>query len=329
MNPRSFAHLVAPCLALCTLLTPCNGSAAHAQSTTTKDSAVLPKGLPQSLILNIAPSDAKGILAAKPTAKKGDPIVLRGQIGGSKDPFTPKRAAFTLVDTSLALSLKNPDGTDCRTPWDFCTHSAQTIAANSATIQVTDENGRVAPVALAGVGGLKPGGEVIIVGVVDQADGKASLVINATGIYIKDGPLSLPEGFFLPAAPANASAIKAAKPTIKPGDEVTLRGRIGGSTKPFVDGRAMFTLIDMELKPCNANPDDKCVTPWDYCCDTRADILACAATIQVSDPTGMPIKLGLKGRAGLKELSEVIVVGKAIKADGKALVVNATGVYVQ
>jgi len=35
----------------------------------------------------------------------------------------------------------------------------------------------------------------------------------------------------------------------------------------------------------------------------------------------------MKGRRGLKELSEIVLVGKVTSADGRAIVVNATAVY--
>lgn len=139
---------------------------------------------------------------------------------------------------------------------------------------------------------------------------------------------AIPTALFLAEAPADAKEVKAAKAGAKVGDKVTLHGRIGGSVDPFVEGRAVFTLMDMELPPCNANPDDHCTTPWDYCCETAADIAASAATIQVAGADGMPIKAGLKGAGNLKELDEIIVVGKVAQAEaGKVLVVNADGIY--
>lgn len=138
----------------------------------------------------------------------------------------------------------------------------------------------------------------------------------------------IPAIVFLAAAPADAKEVKAAKTDAKVGDTVTIHGRIGGSHEPFVDGRAIFTLIDMELPPCNANPDDTCKTPWDYCCESKSDIAAAAATIQLVDDAGAPLKAALKGAGNLKELDELIVVGKVAQAEpGKLLVVNAQGIY--
>ena len=79
---------------------------------------------------------------------------------------------------------------------------------------------------------------------------------------------------------------------------------------------------------CSDNPDDKCKTPWDYCCETPETIAEHQATIQVVDAGGQPLKLSLKGRNDLRELSDCVVVGTVAQADGPVLVVNATGIYV-
>jgi hypothetical protein len=82
------------------------------------------------------------------------------------------------------------------------------------------------------------------------------------------------------------------------------------------------------IKACSDNPDDHCKVPWDYCCESAEDIATHAATVQVVDAAGAPLKVDVKGQNGIKELSDVIVVGKVAQAEGKVLVVNATGMYV-
>ncbi len=141
-------------------------------------------------------------------------------------------------------------------------------------------------------------------------------------------PASLPGGFFLAAAPADAKTVEEVKKTAKAGDTVALRGRVGGSKEPFVAGRAVLTLMGPGLAACSDDPGDKCPTPWDYCCENKKDIGEHAATVQVTDASGAPLKADLKGQGGIKELSDLIVVGKVSMADGNVLIVNATGVFV-
>ena len=140
----------------------------------------------------------------------------------------------------------------------------------------------------------------------------------------------LPSGFFLTQEPTAAKTVEDAKKSAKPGDPITLHGRIGGAKDPFVDGRAVFTLMGAGLKPCGAGsamPD--CKTPWDYCCDTSREIAEHSATIQVVDASGAPLRLSIKGRNGIRELSDLIVVGKVMQADGRLMIVNASGVFVK
>ena len=136
------------------------------------------------------------------------------------------------------------------------------------------------------------------------------------------------EGLFTDIEPAGALPVEEVKKTARVGDTVTISGRVGGSKNPFVDERAVFTLVGPGLPACSDNPDDKCSEPWDYCCESKADIAAHSATIQVVETDGRPAAVGLKGAHGMKELSSVSVVGTGGTAEGPNLVVNATKIYI-
>jgi hypothetical protein len=133
----------------------------------------------------------------------------------------------------------------------------------------------------------------------------------------------------LSATPSGeAQTIPVARTTAKPGDEITLKGRIMGSSSPFVEGRAMFILGDGELlTPCNEIPGDECDTPWDVCCETAADKKLGTATIQIVDADGRVIKERIEGVAGIEKLARVTVTGKV--AEGSSpdlLLINATAI---
>jgi len=141
--------------------------------------------------------------------------------------------------------------------------------------------------------------------------------------------LVLPTGFFLAGTPKEAVEVKDAKPNAKVGDTVTIIGRIGGSREPFVDGRAIFTLVDTRLKACGEGAEeDGCKTPWDYCCEPRKELTANMATVRIVGADGQPLKYGLMNVQGLKPLARVTVVGTVAEAEGGVLVVNASGVHV-
>lgn len=136
----------------------------------------------------------------------------------------------------------------------------------------------------------------------------------------------------LAAAPAGeAKAIHVIRTTAKPGEEITLSGRIMGNSKPFVEGRSAFILGDPEvLTPCNEIPGDGCETPWDNCCDTKEDKKAGIATIQITGPDGRVLKDGLEGVGGLAKLATVTVTGKVAEgSSADSLVVNATAIQVK
>lgn len=134
---------------------------------------------------------------------------------------------------------------------------------------------------------------------------------------------SAPDGAALSVVEARTSA--------KPGEVITLRGKVGGRMEPFVEGRALLVLADEKaIASCDENPDDSCETPWDYCCETPEALKASTATIQVLDGEDKVAKAGLKGFHGIKELSVLVVRGTVDAGSGdELLVVNADEIYVE
>jgi len=134
--------------------------------------------------------------------------------------------------------------------------------------------------------------------------------------------------YALTAEPANAKSVVDLRKDAKDGDTITIVGRIGGSKKPFVDGRAMFTIVDTSLKPCNEKDDDACKFPWDYCCDL--DVLPQSiATIKIVSPDGKTISGDARTLLNVKELQTVVVQGIAKRDEAGNLTVQATGLYVR
>jgi hypothetical protein len=127
---------------------------------------------------------------------------------------------------------------------------------------------------------------------------------------------------------ANPQAIHTIRKSAKPGDEITLSGRIMGNDSPFVDGRAVFILGDPELlTPCNELPGDECETPWDVCCETPEDKKTGTATIQIVGADGRVLKEGLEGVGGLVKLAHVTVTGTVAEgSSADLLLVNATAI---
>lgn len=142
---------------------------------------------------------------------------------------------------------------------------------------------------------------------------------------------ALPAELFLAAAPEGARGVAEAKKDPKAGDEIVLRGRIGGIDDPFTNGRAIMTVADLEgMKYCGeAGEEDGCTKPWDYCCESPEAKLANTATVRVVGADGKPLAAGLEGAGGMKPLAVVVVKGKVSRIEGGNLVVDASGIYVE
>ncbi len=163
---------------------------------------------------------------------------------------------------------------------------------------------------VAGIGGL-------IVGC-DRQDAP-SAAVNAE---------PLPEGLVVSSIEGEAIEVLAAKASAGEGDEVILRGVIGGGAAPFSADRAIFTLLDRSTGTCDKIPGDNCPTPWDACCEPAETLVANSATIQVTNPSGQPIKATLNGVDGIAPLKQVVVRGKVQSKSDRTIVINAESIQV-
>ncbi len=131
--------------------------------------------------------------------------------------------------------------------------------------------------------------------------------------------------YVLAVEPSGAVPVGDARKSAKTNDDITLVGLIGGSSDPFVEGMAAFTIVDPKVPYCA--PDEGCPTPWDYCCETNA-VKENIATVQVVDVNGKPVMSDARKLLNVKELNKVTVQGKA-KRDSKGnLQISATKVFV-
>lgn len=133
--------------------------------------------------------------------------------------------------------------------------------------------------------------------------------------------------FLLASAPEGAVGIVEAKASAKAGDEVAVRGKIGGRIEPMSTESAVFIMMDLSEQNCDQLHADRCPTPWDYCCTPKDQITAKSCTVQLVDADGKPLAVDL-AEAGLEPLDEVVVVGAvAPRPNETVLVIRATGVH--
>ena len=132
----------------------------------------------------------------------------------------------------------------------------------------------------------------------------------------------------LTEAPANALSVASARAQAKPGEPIHVRGQIGGTRAPFVDGYAGFVLADPEIEFCNETGDDHCTTPWDACCEDPDKLKAMRVSVQFVDANGIPIQQDLKSSIGLKEQDHVTVIGTVAETSTASnVIIHATGLY--
>lgn len=149
-----------------------------------------------------------------------------------------------------------------------------------------------------------------------------------------DGAAAPSEGAGLPAdvlaaqEPAGARDVADVKATAKEGDEVVVRGVVGGDAKPIVSGRAVFTMGDEKGLALCLGEGESCPTPWDACCMDPDSKAANTLTVQVVGPDGRPLAADV-GASGVAPMAHVVVAGKVgPRPDPKVLVVTATKVHV-
>lgn len=130
--------------------------------------------------------------------------------------------------------------------------------------------------------------------------------------------------YLMAEKPADAQGVGDARQS--DAEDVTVVGRIGGDEKPFVDGIAAFTIVDPKVPHCA--PDEGCPTPWDYCC-TQDQVQGNKALVKIVGSDGKSVMKDARGLLGVKELSTVIVRGKAKRDEEGNLTVLADQVYVE
>ncbi len=136
----------------------------------------------------------------------------------------------------------------------------------------------------------------------------------------------MPSEYLIESEPAGGMPVGEARAKSKDGEEVTLIGRIGGSSEPFVEGLAAFTIVDPKVPHCAT--EEGCPTPWDYCCQTAA-VKENVATVKIVDESGKPVAQSARNLLQVKELSTVVVKGKAIRDEQGNLTIAANQVFVR
>ncbi len=134
--------------------------------------------------------------------------------------------------------------------------------------------------------------------------------------------------YLLDEEPGDVRGVTETRKDAKDGDDLVIVGRIGGSQSPFTEGLAAFSIVDESLRACSDIPGDLCEKPWDYCCETHL-LADSTVLVKVVDDQETLIQADARQLLQVKELSTVVVQGKAKRDDAGNLTVLAHHIYVK
>lgn len=152
---------------------------------------------------------------------------------------------------------------------------------------------------------------------------------SSNGSAATDDAAILPASYFGSDVNSEATDVLEAKEELNVGDTVRLRGSIGGRRDPMTGNRAIFLMADIGLPACDDNPDDKCPTPWDYCCVPKDELRRNLVTVQIVDENGQPLTARFDPETGMRPGADIVVEGEIAQKDESGLmIVNARKIHV-
>lgn len=142
-------------------------------------------------------------------------------------------------------------------------------------------------------------------------------------------PVSVDASLYqLPEEPEGAMGVITARESAEDGEPLVLVGRIGGCAKPWVEGRAAFTLLDasMSVVAEGEGSADGEICTGDCCATER---LGCTTLVKVVDEQGQLVAVDSRDLFGLKESDMVVVQGNAKKDESGNFVILAKGIFIR
>ena len=128
------------------------------------------------------PDGAIGVIAARGSAKDGEPIVMVGRVGGAGNPWIDGRAAFTMLDASKSVVAQGKEANGNEICMGDC--CALERAACTALVTVVDDSGSVLPVDSRELLRIAENDMILVRGRVKR-DGIGNFTILADGVYVR------------------------------------------------------------------------------------------------------------------------------------------------
>ena len=134
--------------------------------------------------------------------------------------------------------------------------------------------------------------------------------------------------YVLMEEPEEAVGIIEARESASDGDPLVVVGRIGGTTNPWVEGRAAFTLLDASIllvaEGAECGEGELC--SGDCCAAERAHA---TMLVKITDPAGRVLAVDARRLLGLADNDMVVVRGTASKDTSGNVALIADGVFVR
>lgn len=128
------------------------------------------------------PDDALGVIEARESAENGAPIVVVGRIGGAANPWVDGRAAFTLIDASMAVVAEGQESGD----GEVCTGDCCAVERAGCTtlVKVVDAGGKLIAADSRQLLGVAENDTVVVRGKANK-DETGNFVVLAEGVYVR------------------------------------------------------------------------------------------------------------------------------------------------
>ena len=153
--------------------------------TSTSDSAVSATTASingEQFLLADEPDGAIGVIEARDTAEDGQPLVIVGRIGGAANPWIEGRAAFTLLDASMALVADGTESQEGEICLDDC--CAEERGKCTTLVKVVDADGKLVAADSRKLLGVTEADTVVIQGTASK-DESGNFTVLAQGVFVR------------------------------------------------------------------------------------------------------------------------------------------------
>lgn len=151
----------------------------------------------------------------------------------------------------------------------------------------------------------------------DKAGPTADTPNGTPGNTAKTGAAALT----LAADPGVATTVLQAKEG-GPNKNVIVEGRVYDLTKDW----AIMKVMEVSMDYCGeVNKEDKCPTPWDYCCDNPDDIAKNSLLVMAVDGQGETLEVPVM--PGMRLVDKVKITGELTKDEHGNFVLLAKGIF--